>query len=319
MKSYLKFAAIALVSLAAATGCKKKPDQIEPAEHGERNDSCRAKNDCGAGLSCLSGRCSPTEFSLVASGKECVEWECDEAVDCCGDMPMNAPPECNGRETTCELSTFPDCNTFDTCTADLDCGSGSCGTGFCEAGGGSCGSDADCAPVPTLCSAVTGFCSDGFTACTFSSDCPTEPDTCGIRRCECGNPAYNPTAPICSDPMCDDVCTKVCADNNRCVEDTSCETDVECGFGNTCTADGRCVECETNEDCDEDNDEACNALGVCERPCEFDQECGRFEACEAGECVPKGCQNDKECVLDPALVTSQDQRLAVCRPAAEGL
>lgn len=323
MKALMKFLAVAMVASAATIGCKDKPKQIAPAVLGERNESCLAANDCGEGLSCIGGRCSPTEFAVNASGKECIQWECDDTADCCGDKPTQAPPECNGRTEICGSSQVANCSSFDVCTADVDCGEGTCGQGSCSGSLTACTEDAQCPASTGSCNLITGLCQDGFTSCGGDIECPTVPGTCASRQCDCVNPLYDPTDPICTSPACDDLCTEVCLENNLCGADPSCETNLDCAssISPICTADGRCVECEANEDCDEDGGETCNALGMCNRPCEFNQECAAFHECntDTGECFEVGCKTNKDCILDPSFGTSQDKRLAVCVTAADGI
>ncbi len=64
MKLWVKFALAGCVVLGLGVGCKSKPREVAPANAGDRNDNCQAKNDCKSGLSCISGRCQPTNYAL---------------------------------------------------------------------------------------------------------------------------------------------------------------------------------------------------------------------------------------------------------------
>lgn len=308
----------ALLAAVALVACG--PQKVAPENRGQRNDSCDAKNDCGDGLSCLSGRCQPTNFKLDPAANECTIFECEADADCCGDRPATAPAECNGRDSICEQPSIPGCLST-SCESDAECGGGTCGDGYCADEGifSDCDTDADCTPTENVCNLITDLCSETGDDCSAEA-CPAVPNTntCVSRSCDCSNPDYDPTAEICDNPDCEDLCTKVCdLETNLCVDDTSCETDSDCfGLGLTiCTEEGSCIECESTEDCDEDNQEECTAEGLCERPCEFDQECGAFQACQAGECVFVGCQSNLDCVLDSDAIVgafSTDGRLAEC-------
>lgn len=294
-------------------GCSGKPKQIAPAKAGTRNDNCEAKNDCASGLSCISGRCQPTDYNLAASGKECVRHQCDETSDCCGDRPSEAPAKCAGVESICESPSLVGCDSTGSCADDAVCGEGTCvkeSSRSCAVSAGACSSNGECfaetCVLTTYGDATSGYtevgaCSLSNTSCKEDAECPYFGDVCGdavvaeYGYCDCSNPDYDPADEICDDPDCDGVCTLVC-DNNLCVEDESCENDDECPSLAPICNDGVCVECEKDKECDADNDEECNA-GFCEAPCEFDQECPYFNECNKGECEYVGCQDNTDCVL----------------------
>src|SRR6188472_2539762 len=103
MNKLTHFALMGALALAAAVSCKSdKPRQIAPAKGGERNESCFSKNDCGSNLSCINNRCTPTDFDLLVTGKECMIEDCTETADCCGEVPVEAPAKCNGYTAICE-------------------------------------------------------------------------------------------------------------------------------------------------------------------------------------------------------------------------
>ena len=231
--------------------------------------------------------------------------------DCCGDLPREAPDKCNNRISVCLTPTLADC-TPGACESDSDCGDGVCAPGSCSASGEACETDGDCPVdecVGTSCTVSGAYCSESY-------PCPLTADTCGYRSCDCSNPDYDYTDPICSDPDCEDVCTLRC-DNELCVPDTSCEEDVDCiGSISDICEEGRCVECVDNDDCDEDDDEEC-VNNFCEKPCTENEECPLFHACDDGECVERGCGSNTECILAASRTGSaEDPRLFECLPTS---
>lgn len=320
-----KLGIIAGIGLVVAIGCDK-PKVIAPAREGDRNDNCEAKNDCKSGLSCINSRCQPIEFDLLPSGKECIRHECEDTKDCCGDKPSDPPAKCAGLESICNQPYVPGCTPSLYCTEDEECGEGSCSKSSsrtCAITLGTCTSDTNC--FDEVCELVqygtdpeyyyVGTCSISNASCEEDEDCTYFGDVCGdpveaeTGSCDCTNPDYEPSDEICSDPDCEEVCGLVC-ENNLCVEDDSCEEDEECpSFAPICD-DGECVECTEDEECDEENDEECRD-NVCERPCEFDQECPTMNECQSGECIYVGCKTKTDCVLLYA-DSGVDARLAEC-------
>lgn len=307
---------VAVAALPLLSACHNT-QKIAPDSAGQRNDTCQASNDCGSGLSCIDYRCQPTEFKLDPTAKECSRFECDATADCCGDRPTVAPAKCDNRESICSTPSIAGCGFNDTCSDDAMCNGGTCASRTCGLDAASCSADTDCAA--NICNTVSDTCSVTGSPCALDSDCPE--NTCGTGLCDCANPEYNPGSAICSDPDCTDLCDRICdTDTNLCVVDTSCNTDNECfNVGlDICTAEGVCVECESNADCDEADGETCNSAGRCERACQFDQECDPFEVCDAGECVFEGCKSDLDCVLY-ANFGDADRRLAKCVTGPENI
>ena len=324
---------IALVSVAlfAFGGCKNDPTKFEPSTRGKRGENCQARNDCQDGLACLNGICGINEFSVSVAAKHCDRIECATTEDCCGDKPTVMPEKCNARATTCQ-QVFLGCSTAVTCTSDANCGGqgGTCRaaatTGTCSGGtlaGLSCTATTSC---QDLC--VNSVCSYSASSCTANTDCTyysTATTTCmkPARTCNCTNPDYNPSAAICTDPDCLDLCTLRC-DKERCVADRSCKKDSECGTATPFCSDGQCVQCTVDEDCGDDK--SCDA-GVCHSRCKHNEECAAFYECNAdsGECEYAGCKSDRECILaagasnqNAASVptpTGEDPRLLKCLPS----
>jgi len=326
-------ALLPVVCLISFAGCSKDPTKVEPEARGQRGENCQARNDCQSGLACLNGICATNEFSIGVAVKQCDRIECATTSDCCGDKPTEVPAKCTARATTC-LPTFPGCSTAVVCTSDAACGGqgGTCRpaatTGTCSGGsltGSSCAAVTDC---QDLC--VTGSCTYSQTTCTADTDClyysvATPLCVKPSRTCNCTNPAYNPSAAICTDPDCTDLCTLRC-DSERCVPDLSCKADIDCGAGSPICSDGQCVQCKVDTDCGDGK--SCDK-GVCHAPCKHNEECSAFYECNttSGACEYAGCKSDRECVLAASasnqnqtpqsvpMPSGEDPRLLKCMPS----
>jgi hypothetical protein len=278
------------------------------------------------------GICQPADFDVEATMKECYIVDCESTDDCCGDRETEAPAKCRDRDIYC-TSTIAGCDTIENdCISPSDCTGGSIcqGTRTCAFRNTAiCVDDSDCAetcefPIGMGGAPTFGTCSIRGTQCSTDSDCSYATDTCSPGFCSCSNPNWDSSHPICSDPDCDDVCTLVC-EGRRCVEDTSCESNADCGgVRDICADRGDCVQCETNADCDdpndeEDNDDECSDDGSCFRPCQGDAECPMFHACEQGDCNYVGCRTTQECILLGTNAGIQDPRLLTCTQNDNGI
>jgi hypothetical protein len=285
---------------------------------GERGSSCNSTNDCEDELSCIvthdcpSGgacankSCQPSNFNLTGTGKTCHVSDCKSKADCCGEMPEQAPAKCANRESICNRPTLTGCSTI-TCATSASCGAGKC-EGSCYLTATKCLTIGDCTPNTCNLATTPDTCAVSGTDCSVST-CTS--NTCSNLRCNCTNPEYAPSDPICSDPDCVGICGFTCKDD-RCVADTSCNSDIQCVASTPFCSSGKCSECRTSEDCE---DEDCIA-GHCGPTCKVDTQCGLFEACQAGECVFVGCRSDRECVLQASnknATPAQDPRLAKCQ------
>jgi hypothetical protein len=290
------------------------PDD-DSVRKGERGSSCDSTNDCAddlscvvtqdcpVGVSCANKSCQPSNFGLIGTGNRCYVHECSTKADCCGEMPETAPAKCDKRTSICNTPTLLGC-TATLCTSDATCGPGTCNPAVCSLSGGSCMTTTDCAL--NTCDTSTMLCTVSQTDCSVSA-CVS--NLCPTRICNCQNPEYMPTAAICSDPDCEGICGFTCQEE-RCVVDTRCTADAQCGATTPFCDDGACVACRTSEDCE---DEEC-VNGQCGPECETDTQCKLFEACQANECVYVGCRTDRECVLQAGAAPSgQDPRLAKCQ------
>jgi len=281
---------------------------VTPAGRGARGETCEARNDCSGGLACVTGTCSRNDFDISVSAMHCDRVQCEDDKDCCGDRPREAPAKCANRNSICLTPSVGDCSSI-SCTSDDQCGDGSCPTGTCTFSSESCDEAGDC-PADAC---VGNYCVYSGYYCTDDSNC-LGADSCSYRVCNCTNPDYNPSDPICSDPECEDVCTLRC-DDELCVPDTSCESDDDCiGSVADICEDKRCVECVENDDCSDPDEECVN--NFCEKPCEVNEECPLFHACEEGECVERGCGSDTECILAASRAGGgEDPRLYQCLPS----
>jgi hypothetical protein len=346
MLKRLELCGLALATLSFAVACEEKPDPPPMAvstagsatsggtsaggsqaqggaedqdliRKGERGSSCDSTNDCAddlscvvtqdcpAGVSCANKSCQPSNFGLTGTGKRCYVHECTSKADCCGDMPEKAPEKCAKRKSVCNTPTLLGC-TVKICTAQKDCGPGTCNAAVCSASGTSCMTTADCAL--NTCDPDSMKCTVTQTDCSVSA-CLT--NLCPTRVCNCQNPEYLPTSALCTDPECEGICGFTCQDD-RCLVDTRCSADMECGATTPFCQDGTCAECRTSADCEMED---C-IDGHCGPVCEADTQCKVFEACQAGECVYVGCRSDRECVLKAAeSAPAQDPRLSKCRIA----
>lgn len=298
-------AALSLVAVSALglQGCSKDAQKVQPETRGKRGETCLARNDCDTGLACLSGICAKNEFNIDVTAKQCIREECSETADCCGDKATEAPAKCADRNAICEAANrlIPGCATT-SCTSDATCNGGTCTPGFCQGtyqvSTDACQVAADCPKniciIPS--GSVSGSCALSGAFCDATTTCTTYTATCSSRICNCVNPIYKPEDPICSDPDCEDICLLRCQDN-LCLEDKSCKTDAQClALGLQVCDGGRCVECTSKADCDEDNEETC-VSGRCHKPCKANEECPLFEACVDGDCEYVGCNDDRECIL----------------------
>ncbi len=321
----------------AATGEDEK-EPIKEEQKGQRGSSCDSASDCEDGLSCIvtdncpagvacaNKSCQPSNFDIIGTGKQCQLKECESELDCCGELPTEAPEKCAGRENICFRPSAPGC-VVQACTEDAECGGGRC-TGICTYDQEDCTVPTDCAPNTCVFAAgsggsgsggnasggdssggsgnTTGTCSLTGQTCISDANCST--NSCSSVYCRCENPDYDPEDPICEDEDCEGICGFTC-EGERCVVDTSCSVDEDCISQVAPYCDeGACVECKTNDDCD---DEECIG-GHCGPVCESDTECGLFESCKNNECVYVGCQTDRECILSAVSSEGQDPRLFEC-------
>jgi hypothetical protein len=294
-----------------ASGCSSNKDTtVEPQSRGQRGESCQARNDCQSGLACINNVCSRNDFNISPQAKACDKIDCQADADCCGGRPTSVPVKCNKYSSVCSPYA-QNCNSGDSCMTNSDCGGGTCGSGYCSNYSSQyCSADTDCANTCT----TYGYCSLTGYSCTTSSDCTQ--GTCQYRTCSCSNPNYNPSDPICTDPDCTSApCTLKC-DQERCVENTACQTNADCYGGAPICNNGSCVQCIDDSGCSTSSGEKC-VQNVCITPCTSNEECPLFQQCDtaSGKCIETGCTSDTECILAMSQNGGQDARLAKCLPS----
>lgn len=318
LRSFLGLISVALAFTVVACD-SDKAQKVEPETRGKRGERCMARNDCATGLACIGGVCARNEFEIDVSVKHCDRIECDSDEVCCGDRPTMAPAKCDGREQICDPTPVPGC-VQTSCTSDLQCNGGTCPAGTCQISGDACTTNTECAEACL----ANNTCRSTGAPCTTILDCPYNNSilNCSLRTCNCQKPLYDPNDPICNDPDCENICNLRCV-GQLCVEDDSCATNAECPNTAPFCDGNRCVQCRKNAECNVDNEEFCEK-GQCRRDCQYDEECGIFEECQAGDCVYVGCKSDRECVLvagrnrdgiggsGNVIASGDDARLYVC-------
>lgn len=333
LRSFIAVVSLLAVSAVALQGCSKDAQKIVPDTRGKRGETCLARNDCDTGLACLNNICAKNEFNIDVTAKQCTRVECKETEDCCGDKATEAPAKCDGRNEICDPANqfIEGCPASTTCTSDATCNGGTCTPGFCSGSfqtSDACETASDCPKnicvIPA--GSTSGSCALSLAFCDATTTCVNYVATCSSRVCNCQNPVWNRNDPICTDPDCEDVCLLRCQDS-LCLEDKSCKTDAQCvALGLQICDGGRCVECTTKTDCDVDNDETCED-GMCHKPCTQNEECPLFNDCVSGDCVYRGCTDDRECILavargiqgepgegEIAAAGADDPRLYKCLP-----
>src|SRR5204862_5076672 len=85
MKLNWIFGAFGLLTVfSACGGSSEKTQKTQPVALGQRGETCQARNDCSAGLACISGVCSKNDFDITVSAKHCDQVDCQGTADCCG-------------------------------------------------------------------------------------------------------------------------------------------------------------------------------------------------------------------------------------------
>lgn len=324
MKSHIIVAIGGLVAAVAFafSGCSSSPQQIQPASRGQRGETCQARNECASGLACISGVCAKNEFNIAPQAKMCAEIDCTTTKDCCGTLPTTLPTACKNFQSVCRVPTIPNCTSALACTTSADCGGGSC-NGTCTNYSKTCAADADCIEH-----CVAGSCSFTSLSCTVDTDCTyntTFPGTCSTTRyCNCTNPAYNPSDPLCLNTDCENVCNLVCNKDQQCVTNNTCASDADCISDATrpICSQGSCVQCVAKSDCADQTQDCLD--NVCKKPCTVNEECPIFSKCDttSGKCVEQGCTSDTECILyfsgqcsGASCQSAVDARLWKCLPS----
>ncbi len=228
-------------------------------------DSCSVNDDCPGGELCESGHCHPGQPPVPCT----VDQDCPPPGD---DVYVNT---CYGG--FCTPSTGG-------CTDATDCAGGEvCANGVCVPGDppAQCANDYDC-PGGYTCE--NGVCQPGgvVDGCTTAADCPAN--------------GTDDVGPACVGGLCTSnrIAPTSCAAGETCAPGTSCsggvclpiagacELDSDCSDGSSCVAGWCGVACASGSEC---TTGVCS-LGRCADPCGDYSQCGNYEACLSGGCVP---------------------------------
>ncbi len=254
---------------------------------------CSRSTDCGTGLSCASGECTPTACANgtkdtgegdVDCGNTCA-LKCAQGLTCAATNDCESPFVCSGGN--CKVDPCQDGRKNGTET-DVDCG-GSCAVKC--AIGKVCGTTLDCSNGNPC---LGGVCTDAQCVNGTKDGLETDID-CGGGAC----------------PTC--AAKKACAQNTDCGAGFSClnnfclattcgngvkngqETDVDCG-GNQCAA------CQVGNTCSVQSD--CNSQGVCNGTrclsvfCNNNQQDGGESDIDCGMVCATQCGFAESCVAD---------------------
>jgi hypothetical protein len=294
-------------------------------ELGGPGETCALTSDCAEGLRCLPqspyegnssvGVCTPVDSGLKPTGKTCGH-ECAEASDCC-ELPLleqtaTGASSCSdlaelvANIPNCDAATGPNgviCLAY-SAYCDDQCGKN---TWSCEAG--ACVYTAKC----TKTTQVIGGCPAYTRGGNPIPSCDTKTSRCTVPAavvagcakdadCDKGLTVADFPADTCSKGECTcHAATGACY--RKCSEDLDCRVGYHCDDTKSlcvplgaCTSDSYCVT-------QKGDVRAVCSEGVCTVPCEHDIDCnpnglrnGFFsQLCDAGSCVPVGCDTNDEC------------------------
>ena len=268
---------------------------------GENHHSCPA--DCPAyPLSCLvpEDPCDPTAGENAENCPHCFFLPLCGDVTCNGgEDPTNCPMDCCAGD--------PDCDDANPCT-DESCIASTCqysyNTDPCD--------DEDACTIGDVC--ALGVCAGS------AVDCSSLSDDCNEVTCDPEGPEGNCdiVTPHADGTLCDDGLW--CSPEDFCYQGECTGTGDPCDLDEVCNeATASCVECLTDNDCD-DLDECtvrnCNANGTCEEiyappgtSCgnPADTECTDPDTCDgAGTCQQNHAPNDTFCAAGQGAYTCQE-------------
>lgn len=238
---------------------------------------CQNSDECGAGLVCQGGVCSPGSCDPLMEGA-CDNEGLDSAYCCkawemCSSLALQCLRDPDVTGVGCPPDE-PDCTP---CENDGDCPAAGqfCSGGRCfdAAGRADCTSSFQC-PGGERCDRTVFLCVPDRGGCTF---CASFPELC----CEEGS--------LCSEE------TGFCVD----VADPECEIEADCAPGTFCDALQRCVQCDDDDDCGPGL--LCNeATGDCfseASQCTSDDDCQGNKRCALAlqTCMVPDCEADGDC------------------------
>jgi len=273
--------------------------------------ACSARAQCAPGLLCADGTCIAASGGLEANGRSSgVGESCRATSDCMGDLACMT-----GLCARVAISldrTDKQCHRIE-CAQDADC---------CEA----FVPDANCAAYQQNCETDPVFCNTYRSLCECSRRCEEELCVVAAPGCEDDGECTSQQTPFCVEGSCrqcqsDGNCP---GEGTQCVQGVcmaGCTLDEQCPALHECKA-GECVEvgCATDRECvflTGDVASICDTSGMCRTPCVRDVDCGdqteHFQVCTAGQCTFVGCENDAECRALLQLNGQTGIARAVCR------
>lgn len=225
----------------------------------------------------------------------------------CDDVGCTQGFVCDAASGEC-VAEINDCRVENTCRANEVCDAA---TGVCRPAEVKC---ADGNPCPTglVCDGQTGVCKPAFRCsvdgCGAAENCDTRTEKCVPKPCsgdtEC------PETHVCEDQVCRIGCrpaANTCPAGQSCFFQTGdtfgvcqddCVVDVDCPFGQRCTAlaDGNACTLEPacGADADCRPDEVCSSSACVQPPCASDADCLSTQICEipSGTCINAACDED---------------------------
>ncbi len=236
-------------------GCMLLGCASDSFQRGEAGESCRARNDCVSGLSCISDRCTPGAPSLTVTGKACYRVQCGTDTDCCADfVPASG---CEIYEKDCQANP----NNCDAYLTLCQCRR-TCENELCVDPGPSCTTDTQC-PSSTEPYCVSRQCVE----CREHGDC-LDSERCVSGSCQTACKTSENCAPLHS------------CSNGLCVP-SGCTTDRECvfvlGHPQGLCANGACiVGCVDSSGCNAAAFEVCQAGRCTFAGCATDAECRAY-------------------------------------------
>jgi hypothetical protein len=318
-------------------------------QRGGAGESCTRRDDCKAGLRCLSQVCvdtgdagdGPAAAPAPGDGQACgARGQCAVGLLCvdqtCAEAPAGTKP--GGRLSGVGES----CRATADCATDLACTGAVCArvtialpTTDKQCHRVECASDESC---------CESFVPDE-NCDAYEENCDVDPVFCNTYRslCECSlrweDELCVATAPGCQGSSeCTSQQTPFCVEGScrQCERDANCPGDgtqcvagvcmAGCALDEQCPAlhdcqEGECVEvgCRSDRECvfqTGDGASTCDQ-GACRTPCARDVDCGggadRFQVCSQGQCVFIGCESDSECRALLMLNAQPGRAYAVCR------
>lgn len=307
MNTIGRLGVILTLTLSCFLGCKESSE----VQKGAVGESCTRRDDCGGSLVCIENRCASANVEADAGGagagnvaggglgESCTRrGDCQAGLACFDQVCVNEADATGDDAGVIQVRG----GRGETCTARNDCGSGlACVSSRCREN-----------DYPIKAEAKSCF----RVQCEAKADCCakfTPSVSCGSWKSDCD---LDPTSLACSYYEAYCVCGLTCEDS-QCVTDTSCTGNTDCGAASPWCVATKCSQCRTGEDCGTGTE--C-VDGQCRAPCERNEQCPLFYACQTGKCVDVGCSSDRECFFasgDPRAKCSDKECSSPCDKDAE--